>query len=272
MNDQIYMAYPGGKHKALTMSYDDGRIHDRRLVETFNRHGIKGTFHLNSGTLGKPGYVAAEELPALYRGHEVSAHTVTHPEIARCPMPMAVQQVLDDRRALEGIIGLPVRGLSYPFGSHSAAIRAMLPHVGICYSRVVGDTFDFHLPEDFLQWTSTCHHDNRLMEMAERFLAMGVQFVPTPRLMYVWGHSYEFNDKDNWALIEDFCQRMGGQDDIWYATNLEIYDYCQAYDRLQFAADHSFVVNPSAVSVWIWAGEWGNMTLHEIPAGALVRL
>lgn len=31
------------------MSYDDGKVEDRRLVEIFNRYGIKGTFHISSG-------------------------------------------------------------------------------------------------------------------------------------------------------------------------------------------------------------------------------
>ncbi len=43
--------YPQGLKKALTFSYDDGREFDR-AVEIFNQHGLKGTFHLNSGTLG----------------------------------------------------------------------------------------------------------------------------------------------------------------------------------------------------------------------------
>ena len=37
----IYTCFPGGKHKVLTMSYDDGRLEDRRLVELFNRYGIR---------------------------------------------------------------------------------------------------------------------------------------------------------------------------------------------------------------------------------------
>ena len=43
--------YPGGKHKALTFSYDDGQIFDIRLAEILRSHGLKGTFNLNSGTL-----------------------------------------------------------------------------------------------------------------------------------------------------------------------------------------------------------------------------
>lgn len=45
----IYTCFPGGKHKALTFSFDDGRVEDRRLVELFNQYGMKGTFNLNSG-------------------------------------------------------------------------------------------------------------------------------------------------------------------------------------------------------------------------------
>ncbi len=47
----IYTCFPEGKHKALTMSYDDGTVYDRKLVELSNRYGIKGTFHINAGTL-----------------------------------------------------------------------------------------------------------------------------------------------------------------------------------------------------------------------------
>jgi len=34
------------------------------------------------------------------------------------------------------------------------------------------------------------------------------------KLMYVWGHSYEFDNNNNWNVIEDFCKLMGGRDDI----------------------------------------------------------
>ena len=143
---KVYCCFPGGKHKALTMSYDDGKMQDRRLIEIFNRHGIKGTFHLNSGIFHDPERIKPEEMPQLYAGHEVACHTVTHPTIARCPMPEVVSEVLDDRRALEGIMGYPVRGLSYPNGSLSQDIVDMLPHTGIRYSRVVGNTDGFDLP------------------------------------------------------------------------------------------------------------------------------
>lgn len=65
--------YPGGKHKAVTFSYDDGQVYDRRLVRLFDEAGFRATFHLNSGNLGKPDYVTAEELLTLYKNHKLPA-------------------------------------------------------------------------------------------------------------------------------------------------------------------------------------------------------
>jgi peptidoglycan/xylan/chitin deacetylase (PgdA/CDA1 family) len=264
----VLTCFPGGKTKCLTMSYDDGVIQDRRLTGIFNRHGIKGTFHLNSATLGKTErYLKPGEVFEIYRGHEVSCHTATHPSIGRCPLPAVAQEVLEDRQKLEALCGYPVRGMSYPFGAHTADIRAMLPSLGVVYSRVVGDSFTFDMPTDFLQWKATCHHNQRLIKMLEQFNAENRGIFL--RLFYVWGHSYEFDNDDNWRLIEDFCAAVGGHADTWYATNIEIYDYVQTFNRLHFAADNSFVYNPSAASAWLRVN--GDEPV-EVKGGALTRL
>ena len=44
--------FPEGRQHAFTLSYDDGQVFDKRLVEMFNKYGLKATFHLNAGTLG----------------------------------------------------------------------------------------------------------------------------------------------------------------------------------------------------------------------------
>lgn len=265
--NKVYCCYPGGKHKALTMSYDDGRTQDRHLVEIFNRSGIRGTFHLNSGMFSDERRIRPEEIPALYRGHEVACHTVTHPTIARCPLPAVAQEVIADRIFLEKYTGAPVRGLSYPNGSVSREIEEMLPACGIRYARVVGSSESFALPENPYRWQATCHHGHRLMELGEQFLALNKkQYL---YLMYVWGHSYEFDNQDNWGLIEDFCRMMGGKDDIWYCTNIEFWDWMDDFKRLQFAADNRFVYNPNARDCWISINDQPAILL---PAGQLTAL
>ena len=40
------LLFPGYKRKAFTLSYDDGVIQDRKLVNLLNRYQIKGTFNI----------------------------------------------------------------------------------------------------------------------------------------------------------------------------------------------------------------------------------
>lgn len=261
----IYICFPGGKHKVLTMSYDDGKKEDRRLIEIFNRYGIKGTFHINSG-LKDSERIPAEEWPELYKGHEVSCHTVLHPTIARSPLDQVALQVLEDRRELERVMGYPVRGMSYPNGSWSEEIVSMLPALGIEYSRLVGDTHGFGMPENFLKWTATCHHNHNLLEDGKAFTELyKTQYL---YMMYVWGHSYEFSRDDNWELMEEFCKLAGGRDDTWYATNIEIVDYMKAAKNLKFTINADRVYNPAAESVWISV----DRQIIEVPGGKMIRI
>lgn len=61
---------------------------------------------------------------------------------------------------------------------------------------------------------------------------------------------------------------MGGRDDIWYATNIEICDYAEAFGRLYFSADGNLVHNPTAIDLW---GTDGEKTV-KIPSGGTVSL
>ncbi|RCW49372.1 polysaccharide deacetylase family protein [Paenibacillus prosopidis] len=246
---KILLCFPEGRHKALTMSYDDGMIADRRLVSTFNRYGIKGTFHLNSGLFGTGNRLTEQEAAVLYTGHEVSAHTLTHPTIARCPKEQIVYEIMEDRKGLERLVGYTVRGISYPNGSFNQEIKQMLPALGIEYARVVQTTGGFSMPDDWHEWKPSCHHNDQLIEKTETFI--GLHKSQYLYLMYVWGHSYEFDNDDNWELIERFCELAGGRENIWYATNIQIVDYMNAYNQLKFSAGLDFVYNPSAQSVWI---------------------
>ena len=98
---KVYTCFPGGKAKALTMSYDDGKVQDRRLIDIFNKYGIKGTFNLNYGQVGERPRMTFEEMEGLYAGHEIATHTMTHPTIERCPLVEVAEELLEDRKGLE---------------------------------------------------------------------------------------------------------------------------------------------------------------------------
>jgi len=123
--------FPGGRRKALHMSYDDGAAADRRLVALFNQYGLRGTFFLNSGRLDADGYVGSGEVAALYAGHEVGVHGVTHPCLPHLPDERVIEEILEDRGALERLVGYVVRGMSYPGGDVSARVASLLPRLGV---------------------------------------------------------------------------------------------------------------------------------------------
>ena len=101
----------------------------------------------------------------------------------------------------------------------------------------------------------TVHHKNpKAMEYASEFASLDVDSMywaaRRPRLFYLWGHSYEFDQDDNWDLLDNLCQKLARRDDTWYATNMEIYRYVTASQSLIFSADNKIVYNPSLLTVW----------------------
>ncbi|MBQ8802474.1 MAG: polysaccharide deacetylase, partial [Tyzzerella sp.] len=43
---------------------------------------------------------------------------------------------------------------------------------------------------------------------------------------------------------------IGNREEIWYATNIEVYDYVQAYNQLVFSANGKKVYNPTAYDIY----------------------
>ena len=270
MKRNFIMRFPNGRAKALTFSYDDNVRDNVRLVEILNRHGMKGTFNLNSGLYNEnPRYMSAEEITALFATspHEIALHSATHPFLNQLPTGVAAYEILQDRECLEKQFNRFIRGMAYPNNSYNDDIISMLKSVGVVYARTTDSTGRFDIPTDWLRMPATCHHRNpRLMELAKKFMAFNV--ANDAKLFYLWGHSYEFDGDNNWHVIEEFAKFMGEQEGVWHATNIEVYDYVEAYRRLVVSYDGRLVYNPSVVSVWFaFAGK-----TYEIHAGETLVL
>lgn len=258
----LFVRFPGGLPKALTFSYDDGVESDIRFMKILDKYGMKGTFNINSGCFAPEGTtypagtvhrrMSKSECFEAYNGtdHEVAIHAYSHPFLEQLPPALATREIVDDRENLEEMFSAIIRGGAYPFGTHSDVVVDILKNSGIAYCRTTKSTHSFSLPSDWLRLNPTCHHcDERLNELADKFL----EPVPTnrsSRLFYVWGHTYEFDGSDNWYIIEDFCEKMADKPDVWYCTNIELYDYIKAFNSLEFSYNMKMVHNPSAVKVW----------------------
>ena len=147
-----FHVYPGGKKRILTFSYDDGPASDLRLIELFNRYGMKATFHLNDRPHLLHGETEEEALLYFrnaYKGHEISCHTSSHGWPSRMPYTSVIEETRTNRLTLEHLAGYPVVGMSYPSGSFNDRVISALEACGIVYSRTTLSTHNFFLPENF---------------------------------------------------------------------------------------------------------------------------
>lgn len=274
-----FMRFPQGRAKALTLSYDDGVEQDIRLIELMKKFGFKGTFNVSFGEICPPDHtytegeiyrpMKLEQMEKTYDwdGVEIGVHGYHHPHLDELIPSVVMQEIFDDRLGLESKFGGVVRGMAYPYGTYNDKVIEILHQAGICYARTIKSSLGFDLPKDWFQLNATCHHKNpKLMELAEEFLEMSVP--KEAKLFYLWGHSFEFERDNTWDVIETFFERMANHSEIWYATNIEIYDYVKAYERLIYSCQGKRIFNPSAVDVWIACGE----ETYCIPAGKVIDL
>lgn len=258
----LCMCFPGGLHKAFTMSYDDGVEQDKQLIAIMEKYGLKGTFNLNSGLYAAEGYKALPgtihrrmgkaEVSQVYARDfiEVATHCLTHPFLDRIPKPLAVKEVFEDRRNLEEQFDCLVQGHAYAFGAYSKDVEEILADSGILYARTVNATGRFDIPANWLELHPTCHHDDeRLFDLADSFIKAKDNWG-YPLMFYLWGHAYEFEANNNWDRIEKFAEIISGHEDIWYATNIQIVNYERAFRQLVFNADTTKVYNPTAIDIW----------------------
>lgn len=275
----LFMRLKDGKTKAITFSYDDCKITDKKLVDIFDRYGLKGTFNINSGRLWPDevndsdknnDVMRISEAKELFKNsvHEVACHGVSHSclEYLRCQD--VVSEFKNDRHSLEKIFGGIIRGMAYPFGNHSEKLVNAAKDAGILYSRTCKSTEYFDIPSDFLRFHPTCHHNYpKLMNLAEKFVnnapSWGICW-----LFSVWGHSAEFEEKNNWDVIENFAKYICCKDDIWYATNIEVFEYLTAFNMLVSSVDNHTVYNPSGIDVWFEAVE----KVYKICSGETISI
>lgn len=259
MHMKQFLRFPGFLNKACTLSYDDGIKEDAQLIEIMRKYGLKGTFNLNSKNIENPdgtNHRNVDYLKNLYGDDmEIALHGYQHLSLAQVTPAAATRDVMADREFIEKTFNRIVRGMAYANGSYNDDVVKILRDAGVVYSRTTKSTEAFDLPDEWLTLHPTCHHNNpRLFELVEEFFAppkMNYFWAKKPRLFYLWGHSYEFQYNDNWDVIEKFGEIMASRDDVWHATNMEIYKYVEAFGRLVFSYDLKMIENPTSTDLYI---------------------
>lgn len=283
-----YPAFPGGKMKMFTTSYDDGNDCDARLVELLRKHGARGTFNVNSWM-----YDDDEQMPeskarlwrrmdmdealALYGDDmEIAVHGAVHPWWDKLSPVNAMQDILSDKQTIERMTGRIIRGAAYPWGTFNDNVVEILRQAGFAYCRAVAVTKKLKTRSiDPLRYQGTIRHrDPEAIDLARRF-AEADTLDGQLCTYYLWGHTYEFMQKNNWNIVEEILDIVGDREDVWYCTNIEYFDYMAATKELRFDVDRTMVENPTATDIWLRGGRKyydPEPIFLKVPAGATVKL
>ncbi len=277
MKNIEFNRFKGGKKNVITTSYDDGTYADIRLIEIFNKYGIKGTFNINSKIINNKNHLGSMgKLNDFYKGHEIACHGGYHRSLTNLPKVNITAEIWEDKKELEKFTGRIIRGMAFANGRYSNEICNQLEGLGMEYCRTINsvnltnlpNSFAYDIPNSFLKWHPSCHHQFAL-ERVKDFKDFTKCY--SGRMLYIWGHAIEFDNVPQlgtWQDIEEFCKIASDIPDVWFATNIEIVDYINAIKSLKFSAEEDMVYNPSALALYFTCDD----ELVKINPGEQLRL
>lgn len=129
--DQVISTRP--EQKQVFITFDDGFENVlRHGLKPLADHGFKAMQFLVADQLGRTNDWETCEGEAEERlmdteqirdwiaaGHEIGAHTLTHPRLTRVSESQAREEIAASKRKLEDLFGRPIRHFCYPYGDHN---------------------------------------------------------------------------------------------------------------------------------------------------------
>lgn len=224
--------------KAITFSYDDAVTQDIRLIELLNKYNLKCTFNINSELLGRTDLlvrndnmrishykITKDSVKQIYEGHEVAAHTLTHPNLTQLDKNEIIRQVEEDRLNLSELVGYEVIGMAYPCGgvnNDERVAEVIKNNTGVKYARTITSSNSFDIQNNLFRFNPTVHQMNfdDIFKLGEEFLGLKTD---AKKVFFIWGHSYEMDfDSTYWMKLENFFEMISSREDIFYGTNSDV--------------------------------------------------
>lgn len=104
--------------KPVMLTFDDTRLDQYTVGLTeMNKYGFKGVFFIMTVSLGRPGYMSADQVKQLSdAGHTIGSHTWDHHNVKKYQGQDWETQIEKPSKQLEQITGKPIDYFAYPFG------------------------------------------------------------------------------------------------------------------------------------------------------------
>ena len=234
--------------KLITTSWDDGHPLDFRLAELLQKYRLPGTFYIPKYN-AEHEVMSAQHIAELAKNFEIGGHTIHHTRLHTTDEQSLKNEIEGCRHWLSDLLGDAPQSFCFPGGVfHRKAIEVvrssgfsvarttellsietstpdgLLPTTLQMYEHSAF-TYTKHLAKrrrwtHLLQWLRS-YSLYKLPLLAESYLN-GIE--KNGGCFHLWGHSWEIEEFDLWAKLEELFRIISDRDDFTYVTNREIKD------------------------------------------------
>ncbi len=221
----------------VTTSWDDGHENDLRLASLLTKYNLKGTFYITKNYL-KP--LLPEKIIEISRNHEIGAHTLTHPALTTITRKEAENEITGSKIYLENLLHKPVNMFCYPCGMYNEGIKQLVRKSGFIAARTC-KTGNSEFPADMFEWQITLHLSNGSPLVTSKMILKNKlplksffdwelrakylfdRALKTGGIFHIWGHSWEFEEKNEWGKLERVIDYIANRSNVLYRTNSQIF-------------------------------------------------
>ncbi len=132
------------RKETITITFDDGFVSNLvEAVPLMKKVGVQGINYLVADRLGQTSDWEAREggeadplmdesqvREWLAAGHQIGAHTCTHPRLSQLSETQAIEEISASRKKLEDRFGVPIEHFAYPYGDYNERTVDLVQQAG----------------------------------------------------------------------------------------------------------------------------------------------
>lgn len=106
--------------RPILLTFDDANQDNyTNAFPLMQKYGFTGVLYLPFYYIGAPGCLTVEQIKEMVAaGWEVGSHSLTHPDLRQIVQSARMRaEIVESRRKLEELLGVPILTFAYPFGS-----------------------------------------------------------------------------------------------------------------------------------------------------------
>jgi peptidoglycan/xylan/chitin deacetylase (PgdA/CDA1 family) len=138
-------ASSGLENQAIySLNFDDGYASAYNSgMPIVEAAGYKTTQFIITGSLTNPAYVTADQVLKMQdSGHEIAAHTRTHPHLSTLPVDQQQNEIQGSYNDLCSLLGHCPTDFAYPYGDLNAITIATVQQTGFLSARIIRDSYN----------------------------------------------------------------------------------------------------------------------------------